>query len=903
MTIFITGNTNQTVIGTSGSDDIFAVTGSSGDDRVFAKSGNDEVRGGDGDDLVFGGTGDDVLSGNDDNDRLFGGSDDDTMFGGNGNDILAVETNLFTMGNDRLSGGDGFDRVVFETANVIEINGTPFLSSIAQAAEGVFVNLANTFRPGFVGTISDLTGGSLNVFGQLSTPKGRITDTNGTTAEFANIEEFDLTSHTDFFIDSNISHIIDGGAGNDFLNGRGGADTLDGGTGSDTAVYSSSATGVSVSLLDFGNGGSGSFGDAEGDRLFSIENVFGSNHDDFVLGDGNANVLRGLDGTDQLLGGGGADTLDGGEGNDTLRGGTGNDLMNGGEGTDTALLIDWNGNKSALFTSFRGTIALADATNFSTAVLEKSTFNLATRTTTVTTIETDTLQAIENVIASDFDETITGNASANKLEGRGGNDIIDGGKGSDILIGGDGIDTAAFSGRSILDTARVTASLTDGTAVITRTAFINGSIIPTTTTETDTLSGFENLTGTSDSDSLTGNSGANVLDGGNGNDTLAGLGGADKLVGGEGLDTADYQASSEGVTINLANGLASGGDAAGDTFSGIENVSGSNADDVITGSAGANVLNGNGGNDTIEGGAGADTMDGGTGSADTLSYASSTSALGVVMSLDGLLFASGDAAGDTAFNFENITGSEAGTDTLRGDFTNNTLQGLGGNDTLQGGDGADTLDGGEGFDVADYRLDGAIRIDLANGLAAGAASGDSFISIEGFISGEGDSILKGDDNDNNLTATSGTNILQGRGGVDVLNGGRDRDSIAGGEGNDALSGGLGSDNLQGNVGDDVLIGDRGNDKLNGGANDDILSGGEDADVFIFTGRNSGQDVITDYEDGIDTIQFDTPFVNSFADLSIAGNGTDHVTIVFGGQSISITSADTMTFTANDFVIL
>ncbi|WP_373505220.1 beta strand repeat-containing protein [Aestuariivirga sp.] len=902
MTIFITGNTNQTIIGTSGSDDIFAVTTSLSDDRVFAKGGDDEVRGGFGDDLIFGGSGKDKLVGNDDNDRLFGGSDDDTMFGGNGNDVLAVETNLLVMGNDRLSGGDGFDRVVFETANILEINGAPFLSGIAPAGAGVFVNLASTFRAGFVGTISDVSGGSLNVLGQLSTPKGRITDTNGTTANFTDIEEFDLTSHTDHFIDSNVSHIIDGGAGNDFLNGRGGADTLDGGTGNDTAVYNSSATGVSVSLLDFGNGGSGSFGDAEGDRLFSIENVFGSNHDDFVLGDGNANILRGLDGNDQLIGGGGADTLDGGEGNDTLRGGTGNDFMNGGEGTDTALLIDWNGNKSALFTSFRGTIALADATNFSTAVLEKSTFNPLTRVTTVTTIETDTLQAIENVIASDFAETITGNASANTLEGRGGNDIIDGGKGSDTLIGGDGIDTAAFSSKSILDTARVTASLNDGTAVITRTAFINGSLIPTVTTETDKLSGFENLTGTSDSDSLTGSSGVNVLDGGNGNDTLAGLGGADRLVGGEGLDTADYQASSEGVTINLATGLASGGDATGDTFSGIENVSGSNADDVLTGSAGTNFINGNDGNDIIEGGAGADAMDGGTGSADTLTYASS-SVLGVVMSLDGLFFASGDAAGDTAFNFENITGSQAGSDTLRGNSGNNTLQGLGGNDTLQGGDGADTLDGGEGFDVADYRLDGAIIIDLAAGIVDGKASGDTFISIEGFIAGEGDSIMRGDDANDNFRATSGTNNLQGRGGDDVLNGGRNRDTISGGDGNDAVNGGTGSDTLLGNVGDDTLIGDRGNDILTGGAGDDTLIGGLNADTFVFTARNSGQDIIGDFEDGIDTIQFDTPFVNSFGDLSIAGNGTDHVTVVFGGQSINIFSADTITLTAADFDIL
>ena len=45
--------------------------------------------------------------------------------------------------------------------------------------------------------------------------------------------------------------------------------------------------------------------------MFSIENVFGSGHDDFVLGDAKFNILRGNNGNDQLLGGGGNDTLDG----------------------------------------------------------------------------------------------------------------------------------------------------------------------------------------------------------------------------------------------------------------------------------------------------------------------------------------------------------------------------------------------------------------------------------------------------------------------------------------------------------------------------------------------------------------------------------------------------------------
>src|SRR3546814_4359380 len=90
----------------------------------------------------------------------------------------------------------------------------------------------------------------------------------------------------------------------------------------------------------------------------------------------------------------------------------------------------------------------------------------------------------------------------------------------------------------------------------------------------DTLSGIENLTGSDNDDVLTGDAGANVLDGGAGNDILTGGGGADTLIGGAGTDTASYAGYSGGVTVNLAPGTGPGGEAAGDTLTGIENVTG-----------------------------------------------------------------------------------------------------------------------------------------------------------------------------------------------------------------------------------------------------------------------------------------------------------------------------------------
>ena len=54
---------------------------------------------------------------------------------------------------------------------------------------------------------------------------------------------------------------------------------------------------------------------------------------------------------------------------------------------------------------------------------------------------------------------------------------------------------------------------------------------------TDTLTGFENLTGSGLNDVLIGSSAANILIGGAGNDRLTGGGGIDVLTGGAGADT------------------------------------------------------------------------------------------------------------------------------------------------------------------------------------------------------------------------------------------------------------------------------------------------------------------------------------------------------------------------------
>ncbi|WP_372892933.1 calcium-binding protein, partial [Rhodosalinus sp.] len=90
---------------------------------------------------------------------------------------------------------------------------------------------------------------------------------------------------------------------------------------------------------------------------------------------------------------------------------------------------------------------------------------------------------------------------------------------------------------------------------------------------------------------------------------------------------------------------------------------------------------------------------------------------------------------------------------------------------------------------------------------------------------------------------------------DTLEGGTGDDSIGGGEGDDVIDGGAGDDFLAGGGRDDVIMGGAGNDTINGGDGDDTMTGGEGADVFVYNFFKDGDaDVITDFEDGLDTFR-------------------------------------------------
>lgn len=145
---------------------------------------------------------------------------------------------------------------------------------------------------------------------------------------------------------------------------------------------------------------------------------------------------------------------------------------------------------------------------------------------------------------------IEGNSSANTLSGTNGNDIINGYGGNDNISGNAGDDVIdGGAGNDVLNGGTNTA-LGDTVTYASSTGAVTVTLASTRSQSTgsggaDSLSGFENLTGSDFDDRLTGNSGANVITGGKGNDVVTGGGGVDQINGGAGSDTFDFNSISE----------------------------------------------------------------------------------------------------------------------------------------------------------------------------------------------------------------------------------------------------------------------------------------------------------------------------------------------------------------------
>ena len=430
-------------------------------------------------------------------------------------------------------------------------------------------------------------------------------------------------------------------------------------------------------------------------------------------------------------------------------------------------------------------------------------------------------------------------ANAGMFNGKPFKDIenLEGGADEDVFLfaggsigsvdGGAGSDTLDYSA----DTAGVTIDLLTGTAsrvgnVANIENVVTGAgsdtivgalsaVILNTGAGTDTLDFSDiasNLTIT-----VHANGTVSVTDGIN---TVSGIAGAENIVGGSGPNTyvfedgaslagtisgsgatiLDYSAYTTGVTVNLANGTATGtagvsnvvkvvggsgsdtlvgpdsgatwnitgpgsGSVAGVSFSGIENLSGGSGADAFVFSGGSVA-------GTVDGGAGSDTLDY---SADTLgvtvdlstgtaSYAGNVTGIENVITgvgndtligaLAGIILDTG--AGTDTLDFSsvpsnltiniNVNGTITVTDGL------NTVSNISGVENIIGGSGTNTYvfeDGAslagriEGSAVLDYS---AYTTDVTVNLATGAATGTGGVSnITKIIGGTGNDTLRGPD--------------------------------------------------------------------------------------------------------------------------------------------------------------
>ncbi len=329
--------------------------------------------------------------------------------------------------------------------------------------------------------------------------------------------------------------------------------------------------------------------------------------------------------------------------------------------------------------------------------------------------------------------------------------------------------------------------------------------------------GHDQLYGFGGDDWLIGGDHNDKLYAGSGDDILDGGTGSDDLYGSRGTDTATYENAASAVTVDLDQGIGTRGEAAGDTYSSIENVTGSNFADIVYGNYLDNVLRGLDGNDKLYGGAGKDLLYGnddndelyggshhdrlygdrgdddlyGGNEADSLYGGDDRDDLYGGDGVDGLyggteadnLF--GGGGNDRAYGGsgnDDLFGGD-GDDTLYGGDGDDDLYGGAENDWLIGGAGVDAFYGGAGFDTVDYsyKTDGGIV--LALDYSEPTPEGETFSSIEGFV------------------GTQFTDTMHGGFTTKLVLSGGDGDDVMFAKGNseetaDELYGGLGNDEFR-----------------------------------------------------------------------------------------------------------
>ncbi|HET9186104.1 MAG TPA: hypothetical protein VFN82_08135, partial [Solirubrobacterales bacterium] len=521
-----------------------------------------------------------------------------------------------------------------------------------------------------------------------------------------------------------------------------------------------------------------------------------------------------------LFGEGGKDHLDGGSGSDLLEGGGGDDDLAGSKGADH--LFGDAGDDRLL--SFKGPDKLVGGPGDDFVDGQQG------------SDQVEGGPGEDRLLGDKGNDEVEGGAGDDRIEGGPGDDPkLEGGPGSDNIAGGTGIDHAdgGPGDGDIVRGDNGTDVLSGGPGtndIVSYAGASRGGIDVNLAGGTakgdghDKLSGFEDVVGSPQPDTIVGDGSPNRLDGGVGNDTLISGGGGGMAYGGPGTDSCSgfAQETSCGPEPSpppsLAYGLLNAG-LAGSTLI----VQGSpNPDDIhvshdsggwvisdsipifagegcetppsnpnalVCPDVGAMpliVVTGGGGNDAIE-------IDGSVpaGAQDRINGNAGN---------DTLVGGDGD---DVLEAGENYNGPDNGNDTLDGRGGSDVLYADPGADRLLGGPGNDllvssvptcqghTFDGGPGEDTVSYaRSNDNLRIEIGGtGGPPGCGNDDRVLGDNESLEGsDGSDVLVGDDGPNSLMGHLGADTFIGRGGndfVEAADGRRDRE-IDCGPGDDEL---------------------------------------------------------------------------------------------------------------------
>jgi len=294
-----------------------------------------------------------------------------------------------------------------------------------------------------------------------------------------------------------------------------------------------------------------------------------------------ARKIIGTSASENLRGSGLSQVIEAGDGFDWITPGAGSDTIDGGTGRDMVSFADLVDTAGRPATQYR---------------LE---LDLNTGIGTTSGNDVYTLQNVERITGTVNPDRIAGDAENNEIRGLGGFDWFMGSDGTDTYDGGTGEDMVSYLGAD----AAITLNLSDVSANTGQAAG-------------DEYTSIERFTGTNFVDYFYGDDGENNFRGMAGYDVFFGsAGGRERYDGGSGSDTITYVNSTAGVIADLGLGYGSGGDASRDLYTSIENLGGTNFDDMLVGDDGRNNLRGLSGNDTISGGGGIDRIFGGRGEA------------------------------------------------------------------------------------------------------------------------------------------------------------------------------------------------------------------------------------------------------------------------------------------------